>query len=201
MFGIDDMALAAAGSAAVGGLTSWLGQSDANKTNQRISQNQMDFQERMSNTSWQRGVADMRAAGLNPLFAVSQGGASSPAGAGIPVQSAGQPSVASASQASRMFADLQNLHASTDKIKSDTALNKQLIDTSKTSAALNIASAKNAEANAGVAAANARNVATQLPGLLTEQNIDKSKFGTVLRYLGRLNPFGHSASALLRAAK
>lgn len=45
-------------------------------------QNQInrDFQENMSNTSWQRGVKDMEAAGINPMFAISQGGASTPSG-------------------------------------------------------------------------------------------------------------------------
>ena len=53
-----------------------------------------DFQERMSNTSYQRAVEDMKKAGLNPILAYANGGASTPGGSGATITGAsmGMPS-------------------------------------------------------------------------------------------------------------
>ena len=77
---------AAAGSA-LGGLLGFFGQKSANKTNIRLAREQMAFQERMSNTAYQRAMQDMRLAGLNPILA-ARSPASTPGGASTKVDSA-----------------------------------------------------------------------------------------------------------------
>lgn len=75
--------LLTAGATALGGFLQ-------NSQNSAAADKQMDFQERMSNTSYQRGVEDMKKAGLNPMLAYSQGGASSAAGSAAQFQNVGE---------------------------------------------------------------------------------------------------------------
>jgi hypothetical protein len=77
--------LVTAGGSLLGGLIGKSGQSSANKTNYKIAQEQMKFQERMSNTAYQRAADDMEKAGLNRILALGNP-ASSPVGATATMQ-------------------------------------------------------------------------------------------------------------------
>lgn len=74
--------IAIAGATALAsGIAGWFGKRSSNKANRQEAQKNRRFQERMRNTEWQAGVADMEKAGINPALAYSQGGASAPSGA------------------------------------------------------------------------------------------------------------------------
>lgn len=87
---------------------SYLGQRSTNASNAAQAQQQMDFQEQMSSSSWQRGVKDMQAAGLSPMLAYSQGGASSPGGAQASMVNAMGEGVGSALQAASTLQSIDN---------------------------------------------------------------------------------------------
>lgn len=83
---------------AIGGL---LGQAHNNREQRQMMREQMNFQERMSNTAVRRAVQDYIAAGLNPALAYERG-ASSPAGSTVALGNTLQAGISNAMQVRQM---------------------------------------------------------------------------------------------------
>lgn len=78
--------VAAAAAGALGGIA---GTALSAVLSSKEAKKQRQWAERMSSTAYQRGMADMRLAGLNPILAYKQGGASSPTGSMAPMPNFG----------------------------------------------------------------------------------------------------------------
>lgn len=165
--------------AAIAGGASLLGGLFANKANKAAAQRQMDFQERMSSTAYQRATADMRASGINPMLAYQQGGASSPGGAAPQMEDVIGPAVSSAQHARRLSAELKLLAAQEYGTRASA-------NAAQTQAGLNqMHTNMIAEQMKGVTLENTASAA-HLVRTLNEASVERSRMGKWLPWLDRI---------------
>jgi len=162
---VTTAALISGGSGLLGGLYT-------NHQNKKESQRNRDFQENMSSTAYQRAMADMKAAGLNPMLAYQQGGASTPSGGQAQMSDPIEKGISSAMEALRYknetkaiksTGDLQNaqIRQGDKAMENQTALTAAQID------------AQRAQAHAALT--SAKSVAAQLPAIEAESSLRKKQ--------------------------
>lgn len=118
------------------------GQASANESNLNSAREQMEFQERMSNTAHQRETQDLIKAGLNPILSAN-GGASTPGGAMANFQNVKANTPERVINSARTATDMMSARA-------NIALTNETIKTQQTQQELNKANANLANVNADV---------------------------------------------------
>ncbi len=165
--------------AGVASAASLFGQERANRTNVGLAREQMAFQERMSSTAYQRSMSDMRTAGLNPMLAFQQGGASSPGGAMARVDSVTEPAVASTMAAVRMKSELKNMAGQRELMYNQARLASNQSAREASQVQINVRQQRLQELQADV-------IRLQIPFLQNAARVEKTQLGVGAAALDRI---------------
>jgi len=138
----------------LGAIGQYFGTVHTNRSNALQAQNQQNFQAEQAATAYQRAVADMKAAGLNPMLAYSQGGAQVAQGAKAEMQNALGAAATSAQQGYKIGTEAA---ATIDQTKADVELKREQAAAAGSQEDLN-------RANMNLSLVKAANESSQLPG-------------------------------------
>lgn len=156
--GLSSLGTGITGGDLVSGGLSLLGGTLSNQANKDEAAANRAFQAQMSNTAYQRATADMRAAGLNPMLAYMQGGASTPSGSTATINDALTPAISSAMQSKRIGEELKNIQQNNRNLKANEKKIEADEEASRTASMLNRAAANKAYADAELSKTTAKNV-------------------------------------------
>lgn len=117
-------------SSGIPGIGTYQGAVAANEANAEQAEKQIRFQERMSNSAYQRASEDMAAAGLNPMLAYSQGGASAPQGVSAQMSNVAEGVSEGISNSARAISDIAAKQQQMEQSAATTnAINAQTLQT------------------------------------------------------------------------